>query len=1056
MSDLALKIRADFDDAQKAFQKLSDESAEAGMKLRQFTKEFADKKADEFIAKQKLAGAAIMSTRGDLAALQSQQSSYQREIERLIKDGLNPQSEAVQKLQKELGNTNTQLEQHAAAQKRAAELTQLAAQKLKDYEQAVKVAEQGLKLLGGAALAAGATILAMTQKTAEAGDEYAKTARKIGMTAETYQELEYAAKQSGLSGDALSGSLQKLNKTVGDVKSGTGALATYLKANNPALLEQVKNVKSNEEAFNLLMGAIKNTPNEFERAALAQAAFGKSGQDLIVMAEAGADGIAALREEARKFGVISNDTADYSEKFINAQTRLKSAFEGVRNELSENMIPRITDVINKAAEFISKIDDWDGIFRKSAAAVTVAASVLGTFVAVSKAHAIVSSMATAVRALMLAATGPAGLAALAVGGVVTGLILLVNHARDSADAYNKLHKEIKQTDQASRDLLSSYSGGNEEKVIDEELTKELIRLYPELTGVISANTTTVREAEAAQQAANTQRVIEAEAAHIKMLQEKQAELRRAMKDLEMLEDAQRRVTADYESMTERERQAQAERYQLQHDAREREIAGNKQTTKEIIAEIQRREREINRILVNVGRRYLLSGDIIEIDIPVEITPPTPENITKINDNIGDVVKTLQQRLSEISKSFNQIQNEQINTVRSYLSQRADLERVDGEERIAFLEQQREALKNNATLTADERIAAEKAVNEEITKIQDDLAKKDEDRRQSSFQKLVTDLAARKDLITQAFENIGKTTEQLEVARQQRFTQFLDESLAAEDAYRATSAENDTLAGEERIAWMQAQRDLILEQFGQYSEEYFSAQAALNARIEAEEKRQAEIRLQIFTDTSEGILNAISGFAEASLNVQQEYLTDRLRAFDESAAAELNNENLTAEQKMGIEERLDAERKRIIDEANSRAHRAAVSQRVVANAEATIQTFLAANKAFASGGGFPYGLIPMAATIAAGLANVAKINTTPIPSLSAETGASFIAPNTGRVDSHLVRVNDNERIDITPAGRSGSDNSFHFVFNVDNKTIWDIVNRGARAGEIYTLAPAGNL
>jgi hypothetical protein len=78
-----------------------------------------------------------------------------------------------------------------------------------------------------------------------------------------------------------------------------------LKQNDKQLLNQLENVNSNEEAFNLLMDAIQRAPDEFTRTGLAQAAFGKSGQELILLANEGAGGISRLRNEAREYGVIS-------------------------------------------------------------------------------------------------------------------------------------------------------------------------------------------------------------------------------------------------------------------------------------------------------------------------------------------------------------------------------------------------------------------------------------------------------------------------------------------------------------------------------------------------------------------------------------------------------------------------------------------------------------------------------------------------------------------------------------------------------------------------------
>jgi hypothetical protein len=147
--------------------------------------------------------------------------------------------------------------------------------------------------------------------------------------------------------------LQKLNKNVGDAQVGTGALTTFLNKSNPALLQQFKNVKSNEEAFDLYIQEVGKLKTPMQKAALSQALFGRAGQEMMKVAEAGADGIAKLRGEARKYGVMSDEATKQSELFVDAMTNLKMAFGGVGKTIGSQLIPMITPLIQKFADFIA-------------------------------------------------------------------------------------------------------------------------------------------------------------------------------------------------------------------------------------------------------------------------------------------------------------------------------------------------------------------------------------------------------------------------------------------------------------------------------------------------------------------------------------------------------------------------------------------------------------------------------------------------------------------------------------------------------------------------------
>jgi len=389
MADLSLRIKADFDEAARQFKALADASEDTRAKMEKFAEGFKSESVDKFIDRQKLAGAAITAAKGEAAAMEAQQAAYRREIERLIKSGLDPESEAVQRLAREQEILKNKIKEANDIKKAQAEI-------MKGVERAAKACYAAI----GAGLAA---VGAMTQKMAEAGDQYAKTSMLVGMTAEQFQELEYAAKTSGV--DNLADSLKKLNKSVADVKSGSGSLTNALKETNPQLLAQIKNASSNEQAFNLLINAIKKAPDEFSKAELAQAAFGKSGTQMILMAEKGTTGIEALREEARKYGLISNAAAKNAEGYIDAQTRIKKSLEGVRNQLTEGLLPGITETMNKIAAFISGIDNWDRIIKIAAMSLGALTAGLTAFVLASKATVAINAITAAMKGLNTALKG---------------------------------------------------------------------------------------------------------------------------------------------------------------------------------------------------------------------------------------------------------------------------------------------------------------------------------------------------------------------------------------------------------------------------------------------------------------------------------------------------------------------------------------------------------------------------------------------------------------------------------------------------------------------------
>jgi hypothetical protein len=153
----------------------------------------------------------------------------------------------------------------------------------------------------------------------------------------------------------LDKSLIALQKRTGELKAGTGSLYTYLnKTGNTALLKQLQNAKGTEEAFDLVQKAIASVEDPTQKAALASNAFSRSGIEMLKFLDAGEEGIKGLREEARKYGgVISNEAAAASEKFVDAQTNMRFALKGLTNTLGSSLMPEIQKIFERITEWIA-------------------------------------------------------------------------------------------------------------------------------------------------------------------------------------------------------------------------------------------------------------------------------------------------------------------------------------------------------------------------------------------------------------------------------------------------------------------------------------------------------------------------------------------------------------------------------------------------------------------------------------------------------------------------------------------------------------------------------
>lgn len=161
----------------------------------------------------------------------------------------------------------------------------------------------GKGLLGAAA---GALSLdALSRAAVEAANSIAKigeTAKTVGLDTDFFQTLEFAAMQEGVKG--LTSALETFTARSDEAAQGTGTFFDKIKASNPALAEQIRLAKDQEERLRLTADAIQKVSSAEEKAAIARAAFGKAGVEMVRILGDGSQGLDDFAKAAQDAGII--------------------------------------------------------------------------------------------------------------------------------------------------------------------------------------------------------------------------------------------------------------------------------------------------------------------------------------------------------------------------------------------------------------------------------------------------------------------------------------------------------------------------------------------------------------------------------------------------------------------------------------------------------------------------------------------------------------------------------------------------------------------------------
>ena len=182
----------------------------------------------------------------------------------------------------------------------------------------------GAAAIGAAATAAIGGIVDLASQTAAAGDVIDKQSQKMGVSAEQYQAMAYAAEHSGFSVETFATAAKSLAATDfdGSVWDAVEAIqAIEDPAKRAAEAERLLGARAAQEMRPLINGT--QTLEEY------RTALGDLG------------------------GMMSNETVAASAAFEDAMTDMTTAIGGVKNGLVADFLPSMTDVINGVAMMAS-------------------------------------------------------------------------------------------------------------------------------------------------------------------------------------------------------------------------------------------------------------------------------------------------------------------------------------------------------------------------------------------------------------------------------------------------------------------------------------------------------------------------------------------------------------------------------------------------------------------------------------------------------------------------------------------------------------------------------
>lgn len=177
----------------------------------------------------------------------------------------------------------------------------------------------------GAAVAVGGAMVAAAKDTAAAADEIDKASIRMGIDAESYQELAYAAGLSGVSMGTMEKAAKKLEGT--DLNL--------------------------DDAISQLMAI----DDESQRAAAAAEMFGSSvAYEMTPLLQSGAEGLEAMRQEANDLGlVMSGDSVSAGAAMNDMFSKVEQSVQALKNGIMADLMPWVMELLQWLIDHLPEI-----------------------------------------------------------------------------------------------------------------------------------------------------------------------------------------------------------------------------------------------------------------------------------------------------------------------------------------------------------------------------------------------------------------------------------------------------------------------------------------------------------------------------------------------------------------------------------------------------------------------------------------------------------------------------------------------------------------------------
>lgn len=196
-----------------------------------------------------------------------------------------------------------------------------------------------------ATTAAAASLAYMVKQSINTADQMAKTSQSIGVSAQEYQALTYAADLAGVSNEQLATAVRALNRSMLDAQRGLSTQKEGFAALGIEVQDAEGNLRDAIDVLKDISDVFSTAEDGAGKTGIALQLMGRQGAALVPLLNSGRDSIESLMQQASELGLVLSDEAlRGAEQFNDSLTTLGYVQDGIANQIASEMLPYLNEL----------------------------------------------------------------------------------------------------------------------------------------------------------------------------------------------------------------------------------------------------------------------------------------------------------------------------------------------------------------------------------------------------------------------------------------------------------------------------------------------------------------------------------------------------------------------------------------------------------------------------------------------------------------------------------------------------------------------------------------